>query len=290
MAHIRSDIRPEFLYQQYQEALSGKDTGYCLGETNGQGRCLGCGACLAPEEREAIVHHRTRVPDSGNHIARLRETMGRKHRIQPVYYRIWLDPLVEGTTPAYLNAFVFREILARYPELTETLLSVRESLFTHPMNDRRFPTMSGETVFAVKAWDAAALGHILADPRWQAGDHIRVVRLAEKFVPGTFTRLHLDLHLPAEHFSEPRRVLERYLRDAYLPYSLRREGSRYRFDVPKKGLKKKVILSGWFEASEEGFGASLDIGTRFDLVGFLREFGRGGLTHYTKHVISDVEW
>jgi hypothetical protein len=234
--------------------------------------------------------HRLQAPEGDSYIARLQETMSRKHRLQPVYCRIRLGPLVEGVAPAFLNAFVFREILARYPELTDNLLSVRESLFTHPLNDRRFPTMSGETVCALKAWDAASLEHALAEPRWQAGDHVRVIQLAEGFVPGTFTRLHLDLHLPAEHFSEPRQTLEHYLRDAYLPYSLRREGNRYRFDVPNKGLKKKVILGGWFEASEEGFDASLDIGTRFDLMAFLAGFGEYGLCHYTKAGVSDIEW
>ena len=290
MEHVQSDIGPEFLYRQYQEALSGRDTGYCLGGRDGHGRCLGCGACLDQEERQTIMRHRLQAPEGDSYIARLQETMSRKHRLQPVYCRIRLGPLVEGVAPAFLNAFVFREILARYPELTDNLLSVRESLFTHPLNDRRFPTMSGETVCALKAWDAASLEHALAEPRWQAGDHVRVIQLAEGFVPGTFTRLHLDLHLPAEHFSEPRRTLEHYLRDAYLPYSLRREGNRYRFDVPNKGLKKKVVLGGWFEASEEGFDASLDIGPRFDLMAFLAGFGEYGLFRYTKASVSDIEW
>jgi hypothetical protein len=43
-----------------------------------------------------------------------------------------------------------------------------------------------------------------------------------------FTQLHLDVHLSADFFPEPRARLEEYLRGAYLRYSLRREGGCYR--------------------------------------------------------------
>ena len=46
------------------------------------------------------------------------------------------------------------------------------------------------------------------------------------------------MHLPGDFFPKPRARLEQYLRAAYLPYSLRREGDGYRFDLPKKALKE----------------------------------------------------
>jgi len=113
---------------------------------------------------------------------------------------------------------------------------------------------------------------------------------AEGFEPGVFTRMHLDMHLPADLFPEPRVRLEQYLRGAYLRYSLRREGSRYRFDLPAKSLKKKILFGGSFEAREEGFFASLNVGAKFDLAAFLQTFGQRNLAHQARVQVSGIEW
>jgi hypothetical protein len=108
--------------------------------------------------------------------------------------------------------------------------------------------------------------------------------------PGVFTRLYLDLHLPGDLFSEARARLEQYLRGAYVPYSLRREGAGYRFDLPAKGLKKKVLFGGFLEAREEGFFAGLEVGPKFDLLAFLRTFGQPNLFHQARVQVSGIEW
>ena len=106
----------------------------------------------------------------------------------------------------------------------------------------------------------------------------------------------LDLHLPAAAFDAPRQHLEQYLAEAYVPYSLRREegsiagATRYRFDVPAKGLKKKVLLGGHFELNETGFDACLEVGVRFDLLALLDRFGRVNAIHYTKLTCSEIRW
>jgi len=296
LAFVRSDISPEFLYRQYQEAQSGKDSGYCLGIGDQPGTCLGCGACLSVEQRETMVRHQIRLPDAGPYMASLRETMARKRRLQPVYYLVHLDPLLAGVLPEFLNAFVFKGILGRYPELVENLLAVRESLFTRRPNDDRFPLMSGETVFALKAWDADALQSALAKLLEYPSSGFQIVGPADGFTPGAFTRMHLDVHLPVDLFPEPRRALEQYLREAYLPYSLRRDGphpgrrGRYRFQVPSKGIKKRILFGGFFETTEGGFHASLDVGSKFNLRALLRTFGRQNLSRHAKAHVSKLEW
>jgi hypothetical protein len=158
--------------------------------------------------------------------------------------------------------------------------------------------MGGETVFALKAWDTEALRGTLADPETRfffALCDLRfaicaVVGPAEGFTPGEFTRLHLDVHLPGDFFPEPRVHLEQYLRSVYLPYSLRREGTRYRFDLPAKALKKKILFDGFFEAQEDGFSASLDVGPKFDLLAFLRTFGQPNLFRQVQVQVSGIEW
>jgi hypothetical protein len=113
---------------------------------------------------------------------------------------------------------------------------------------------------------------------------------AEAFTPGTFTRLRLDLHLPGALFPRPRVRLEQVLRSAYLPYSLRREDARYRFDLPGKALKKKILFGGFFETREGDFFASLEVGPKFDLLAFFQTFGQRNLSRRARVRVSGVEW
>ena len=290
---VESSVSAEFLYRQYREAQSGVDSGYCLGSDGQSARCLGCGACLDEEQRRTITHHRIRQPERAPYLTQLREIVARKRRLQPTYFLLRLDPLLAGVLPEFLNAFVFKELLNRHPELVDNLLAVRESLFTLRPNDRRFPSASGETVFALKAWDVEALRHTLAGAREHPGTGIHIIRIvgsAEGFTPGTFTRLHLGVHLPGGPFPEPRARLEQYLRGAYVPYSLRREDTGYRFDLPRKALKKKILLGGFFEVREDGLFASLDVGPKFDLGAFLRTFGGEHPAQYARVRVSGIEW
>ena len=290
---VRSGISREFLYRQYLEAESGQDRGYCLGTQDQTGTCLGCGACVSKEQREAIVGHTIHLPEAGRYVYALQELMLRKRRLRPVYLRVRLPRSLAGASPAYLSAFTFRAILALYPELVGNVLAVRESLFTLRPNDERYPPMTGETVMAVKAWDVEQARSLLSTPCEDAEVGLQIVGLAEGFIPGTFTRVHLDLDLPAEVFPQPRQTLDRYLQDSYLPYSLRREdseGKRYRFQVPSKGTKKKILFDGFFEVTEERFHASLEVGPKFDLMALLELFGRRNLFRHARAHVFDVRW
>ncbi len=256
---VASDPSAEFLYRQYQNAQAGQDSGYCLGS-----HCLGCGACRDEEQRQAILQHRIHRPESKVIPTQLPEIVARKRRLQPVYARLRMEPWLAGVLPEFLNRVVFRELGQRFPELVDLLLSVRESLFTHPNLAGRFPAVNGEMVFALKGWDAEALYHVLSDRRKRSGWAFEIVGPAEGFSPGQFTRLHLDVHLPAQIFPDPRARLEEYLRAVYLPYSLQRERERLRFNLPEKALKKKLLFGGFIEpynaGTESGLFASLDIG------------------------------
>jgi len=311
---VESNVSDEFLYRQYQEARppsvppmrgevrADRDSGYCLGNHERPGHCLGCGACLDEEQRRAITRHQIHQPERGQYLAQLREVMARKRRLQPVYFLLRLDPWLAGVLPEFLNAFVFKELVSCYPELVDNLLAVRESLFTLRPNARRFPSVSGETIFALKAWDVAAIEtrFFRASEAARSGKNLvsgfEIIGPAKGFTPGTFTRLHLDVHLPGEFFPEPRARLEQYLRSAYLPYSLRREGARYRFDLPRKALKKKILFGGFFEtckgAGEDrgSFFASLDVGPKFDLMAFLQTFKGEKLFRHARLRMFGIEW
>jgi hypothetical protein len=293
---VQTNVSAGFLYSQYEQARSGEDNGYCLGTRDERGNCLGCGACLTQEQRTAILHHQIRVPDAAEYMASLQETMRRKRHLKPVYWLLDLPSLLTGVLPEFLNAFVFQEILSQYPKLVDNLLAVRESLFTHSLNERRFPTMGGQAVFALRAWDTASLQQVLAGLPEPSPAGLQVLGPAEGFTPGTYTRLRLDLCLPTGLFAEPRRRLEQYLRDAYLPYSTRRleptagGAPRYRFDVPPKGLKKKILFDGSFTSSEDVFCADLEIGPKFDLLAFLQTFEPRDLYRHARVYVSAIAW
>ncbi len=66
-----------------------------------------------------------------------------------------------------------------------------------------------------------------------------------------------------------------HLREAYVPFSLRREGETYVLDVPPRGQKKKILLGGLLENRPDGFFAVLEVGPKGDLMDFLRRVGEG---------------
>jgi radical SAM superfamily enzyme YgiQ (UPF0313 family) len=299
---VKSNVSDEFLYRQYREAQAGADGGYCLGSDEQAGRCLGCGACVNEEQRQAVTHHRIRQPEhkpgSPPFRVELREVMANKRRLEPVYYLVRLAPWLAGTRPEFINALVLKGLLGCCPDLVDNLLSVRESLFTQRPMDRRFPAVSGETVCGLRAWDVEALELALrAGAREGTGDSgFEIVGPIEGFAPGAFTKLHLDVHLPAQFFPEPRARLESYLRSVYVPYSLRREGERLRFELARKALKKKILLGGFMEPyaegddGEEGLFASLDVGSKFDLGALLGTFDGKRLALQARVHVSQIEW
>ncbi len=270
---VQTDVPADFLYRQYQAARAGLDPGYCLGDAAGPGQCRGCGACPDEEHRRAILHHRIRVPDLGPYLAELRDVVGRKRRLRPLYYRFRTDAALSGVHPAFLNALVFRQILACAPELTENLLSVREALFTIPPNDRQFPTLGGETIFALRAWDTDALRAVFSSLS-ALGEGIEVLGPVEDFTPGVFTKARLGLSFPIP-LPTARAALEGYLRGAYVPFSLRREGEGYGIEVPPRGLKKKVLFGGRLEDQGERTLIVLEVGPKFDLLALLATAGYG---------------
>lgn len=249
----------------------GLDRGYCLGSAAGPGRCLGCGACLDEGQRQAILHHRIPTPELGPYLGQLRALVSRKRALRPLYCRIRTGGALSGVFPEFLNALVFRQLLAAAPDLVENLLSVRESLFTVSPNHRQFPTLGGESVFALRAWDAEKLRETLAGLS-NLGEGVEVLGPVEGFTPGVFTAAWLEVALPLA-FAEGRAALERYLREAYVPFSLRREDDRYRLEVSPKGAKKRVLFGGWLAPGPEGFRAELQFGPKFNLQEWLAKGG-----------------
>jgi len=268
---VYSGVTSRFLYAQYLRARDGIDAGYCLGS-----RCLACGACSDAAQREAIVGHAMRRPGSG-YLRELEAVMRAKWRLTPVYARVRVPPEAAGADPAWLNAWLMRAILDRHPELADNLLSVEESLFTIKSNRRRYANLYGETVFALKAWDTselvATLDNETAIPCLPATVYpLPFLRWAEGFEPGVFRQMEVRLVLPAVHFPDAGQHLRRFLQATYVPVNIRREGEGYRFDVPAKALKKRVLFEGDYRRVGDNWVIRAVVGPKFDLLAYLRSF------------------
>jgi len=297
---VKPSVRPGMLYHQYTQALAGVDEGYCLGEVGNPaavgepGRCLGCDACTTPEERAAITQHQMQVPGSG-YLRELEETMRSKWRLQPVYARVSLPPVVAAADPAWLNAYLMRSLLARFPDLASNLLSVQESLFTTRANAPRYAGLYGETVVALKAWDRQALGQTLqmapaapaaAPPQALPGD-VRFLGFLDAFEPGSFDRARLHLALDAVHFPDAGRQLRTYLQGKYIPVNLRGAGGGYMFDIPLKAKKKRVLFEGKFSQTDGRFDLNLVVSPKFDVVDYLKSFTEPG--RYREALVEVVQ-
>lgn len=132
------------------------------------------------------------------------------------------------------------------------------------MTFSRFPTLGGETAFALRAWDADAP----RDARTALsvlGEGVGVLGPVEDFTPGAFAKAHLVLSLPVP-LPAARAALEEYLRGAYVPFSLWRDGEGYGIAVPPRGLKKKVLFGGHLEGQEGRTAIVLEVGPKFDLL------------------------
>lgn len=293
LSFVEQRISADFLYEQYRCAVLEEDTGYCLGNAQSTGRCLGCGACVDPGQRQAITGHVMQRP-TGDFVRELDELMHEKWRLPARYARIWLPSRAFGADPAWVNAYVMRALLRAYPALTKNLLQVQEAIFSHHTYRERYPLLAGEARFALTAWacpkplrcaawDATALASIEADAALPGG--VRFLGWVEDVAPESLRRMTLRLMLCADHFPQAGHRLRKFLHAAYVPVNLRRidpadlsfavqdVGRAYEFTISEKARKKRVIFEGAFLEGSSHFQAEVVVSPKFDLLGYLGSFG-----------------
>jgi len=161
------------------------------------------------------------------------ELMARKARLRPVYVRWRIPPEWSGAGAESLNARMMARLLQENPHWTDNLLSVREALFAP-----RGWQVTGETIFAVRAWDVAALGlETVARPAFQEA----TIELRQSGIGA---------------------LVQEWLRRERLAFIARRDGAGYRLEMTAAARKKRTV----FEAYVENHYARLIIGPkcRFD--------------------------
>ncbi len=188
-------------------------------------------ANLKPVRPTKPLPRRLHPPEN---LAAFRDLMARKARLKPLFVRLRIPPEWSGATAESLNARMFAHLLQQRPELTDNLLSVREILFTP-----RGWQVTGESVFALKAWEPSKLGF--------------------ETVPSTeFRQATVELRQPGIGARA-----QEWLRAARLAFSVRRDGGGYRLELSADARKKRMV----FDAHVEPDFVRLTIGPkcRFEL-------------------------
>jgi len=278
-----SSVSAEFLYRQYQRARAAVDEGYCLGLGEQDGRCLGCAACEDNTVRTAILTHRVATP-APSYWQMLPQLMQMKWRLKPLYVRMRVPGFAMWTEPEWRNAWALRTLLAAAPELEELLLSTTEALFTVREQQARWGAVAGETIFALKAWDSAALLRHMAALSSQ-----EILGVAEGFTAGAFQTARLQLTLPAVFYPEAASRLRDFLREAYLPVNLRRVDESTCLELSPKALKKRIVFEGRCTTTPLASEIQLHVSDRFDLQGFLRSFGHQDLYRKARVTVFDLQ-
>lgn len=280
---VRSNVAPKFLFKQFQAAERDEDGGFCLG-----GACLACGACSTVAERKRQTGHRLQNPADRDWLKKFTALMETKAKLRPAYGRLWLAPELAGATPEWLNAFVLRTLLAAMPEQAENLLSVREILFTAGDNAARWPLFSGETVFALKAWNvekllAALVGCSPGTIRWLGQEF---PTLGKDGTP-VFQTMAVELRLPAEFFPDAENVFQHWLKDRRIAFSLRRTDRGLSLQLDPK--KKTFLATAELERHAAETFLQLTAGPAFDLADYIAAFGEPVLARQAGVAIRRIE-
>ena len=266
---VATTVSPAFLYRQYEAVRRHRDRGYCLG-----GTCLLCGACRDKTERQALTR-RTRAPAIAVHAAAEVDRLVRaKQRLQPTYCRVRLGSGFAWTTAEWSSARLTQLLLAAMPEETDNLLVAEEALFSTSANRERFPIPAGETVVGLKTWDVKRLAKRLTGlTSGEIGLAIATCDCAigavlPAFVPGSFVSATWQV---ASEWSavEIERAVAHGLREAHLPFSLRRTSEGARFELAPAAQRKNVVLDAGVR-TQDGRGIFEGVLTsKADLLGLL---------------------
>ena len=270
-------VSDAFLLKRWDEARQFTDSGYCLGTA-----CDGCGACADAAERDAVTGHpRTpRVPQAViENVARIEAD---KRRLPRIYLRATLPDDFAGHSPAWVSARLMQTILARHPELSDTLLDAKESLFSAGENEERLVIPSGETVLALRAWDAAAVTAAVAGTRALFG----AVPLQHAFTPGTFARATWQLFISAAP-REAAQMASDWLSGLRLPHTLRREGDAWRLELAPAAAKKKCVFELLVTPAPDGTCMTLTFSPKASLHDLLSRLPR--LPGHPKAVSSSLQ-
>ena len=236
----------------------------------GEGGCLGCGACVDEETRSAILDHRVKASRNARAEAEELGLLVKAKRAAvrvPILVEVPRD--IAGASGPWVEAWVLRELFSHLPETVDLLLAARRD-FPSPELPSRI-SWHGRAVFSLLTLEPARLAATL-------------VAAFQSSVP--------DFLLPGADFSTPevppspperlslsvfgvepasaRAAFAKVLEGLHLPGTLQRDGGGFEYRLSPKALKKKTLRRAVFSEIEDpaagkGFLADLTITEKFDL-------------------------
>ncbi len=254
-------VSEPFLRSRWEMAQRFLDGGYCLAS-----ECLGCGACPDAEAREQVTGRDRALRVTRETVDAVARLEADKRRLVPLYVRATLPDDFCGHSPQWVAARLLQGILARHPELAENLLAAEEALFSAGENEERQIIPSGETVLALKAWNAQTLAAAVTTdsgdgPRLDAAllhadPHPPSVALPRAFAPGAFLRATWQLRTAAAP-REAANHASAWLKELHLPHTLRRNQESWLIELAPAAAKKRCVFE--LCVSPAGEGASVTV-------------------------------
>ncbi|MEI7899070.1 MAG: radical SAM protein [bacterium] len=245
-----------FLRKRWELAQRFLDGGYCLAAD-----CLGCGACADAVARESVTARDRTARVTQETVEAVARIEADKRRLMPVCVRVTLPDGFCGHSPEWVSARLLQDILARHPQLADTLLAVEEALFSVGANEERQMIPSGETVLTLKAWDAKVLAETVVS---DIGDGLRLdasllnvepraqpVPLPRTFAPGVFVRATWQLSTAATP-REAANQASAWLKDLHLPHTLRRNQEAWHAELAPAAAKKNCVFELCVNPEAEG--------------------------------------
>jgi len=281
------EVDESFLARSWREAKSALEGGAATAEIRascfeeGDGGCIGCGACLDETQRVSLLRHAVKQPlntrEGTEDLARLVKAKRSSARV-PV--EVMVPGSFAGTHPAWLEAWVLRELFARHPSAVESVFAARRDF-----PPRELPAglaWYGRSVFSLLTSDPAGLSESLRStsvPGICLLEPPGICLLEPSSVPEV--RLHhppspargLSVEVPEVEAAAARGAFMKAFESLHLAGTLTRDGGRYFCLFSPKALKKRTILAAEFSEMRDsegriGLAAGLMITEKFDLAEF----------------------
>lgn len=247
---VDTSVPVSFLDRRGEEVNLRKDTGTCMGDEEGDGKCLGCSACEDEDERAFLGRHRVR-PAPGTALAdRISATIKEKRRSRAVYIRLKLPASLAGARPAFLSATLMRAALSYESGLIGRLFRIEDALWDSPVWRGRMGTgVTGDTVVAlygIGATDEAGNPRISDEDAEKVREALEAATGASAVRLEAFSSEDLSSVYAVVHFSEGGEALRQvraWLSSLKLAATERKVPQGRIFDIAPKDRKKRIVVS-----------------------------------------------
>jgi hypothetical protein len=206
-----------------------------------------------------------RAPSAKNRRAEeIAELLSKKARLSPVYAGIRIPEKAAASSREWQAAFLMRELLSRFPDQIENVLSIRERLVGAWMGDGFRGSWYGCGLAEIVAWDAASIAEIL-NSAWPEGEaRFTPAPLPIATAPESFASAVLDIAFPEGSSADGEAKILDALRAQHARFTIKREGDVYRLAVAEQTARKKIFFGGSYCRTPRGLSFIIEAGWKLD--------------------------